>query len=103
MQETNNPLNMVLSIAVPLRIMAMAEKGGPDAEDMKKAHKAGDLLGEKGDKLLFGGKKGEAAELFNLLAHAITVLSFCPGGVTTFGQHFDGTKYNTLRLVSYKR
>lgn len=101
--QDDNLLAMALSTAVPLRMMAMAEKGGPDAEDRKKAQKASDLLGEKGDKLLFGGKKGEAAELFNLLAHAITVLSFCPGGVTTFGQNFDGNKYNTLRSAHYRR
>ena len=93
MPQNDNLLAMSLSAAVPLRMMAMAAKGGPDAEDMKKAQKAGALLGEKGDKLLFGGKDGEAAELFNLLAHSICVLSFCPGGVTTFGQTFDGNKY----------
>ena len=93
MPQIDNLLAMSLSAAVPLRMMAMAEKGGPDAEDMKKAQKASDALGERGDKLLFGGKKGEAADLFNLLAHSICVLSFCPGGVETFGQLFEGSKY----------
>lgn len=94
MQENNSQLSMALSAAVPLRMMAMAERGGPDASDMKKAQEAVGLLGEKGDRLLFkSAKKGETANLFNSLAHAITVLSFCPGGVNTFGQNFDGNKY----------
>lgn len=93
MQERKDLLSMTLSAAVPLGMIAMAEKGGPGADDMRRAQKAGDLLGAKGDRLLFGGKKGEAAKLFNDLSHAIVVLSFCPGGITIFGQHFEGNKY----------
>lgn len=95
MYRNDNLLKFMLSAAVPLRIIAMVEKGGPDADDKKRAQEAAsDLLGEKGDLLLcVGGKEGEAAKLFNGLAHIIAVLSFCPGGVTTFGQTFDGNKY----------
>jgi hypothetical protein len=48
------------------------------------------VLAEKGDVLLFGSKqKGQAADLFNRLARAIAVLSFCPGGVHLFGRHWQ--------------
>ncbi|MEK6609189.1 MAG: hypothetical protein AABZ30_16140 [Myxococcota bacterium] len=36
-----------------------------------------------------GGKPGEVADLFNRTAKAIAVLSFAPGGVTVFGQHWE--------------
>lgn len=34
-------------------------------------------------------KEGETAQAFNDLARAIALLSFCPGGVTCFGQHWE--------------
>lgn len=90
MKEYGDTLSIALQTAVPLWIMAMSEKGGPDAEDMERARKTSDLLGAKGDLLFFTGKKkGETARVFNELAHSISVLSFCPGGVTTFGQHYE--------------
>jgi hypothetical protein len=42
-------------------------------------------LVSRGDVLMFGGKKGEAAELFNRLANALAVLAFAPGGIKVFG------------------
>jgi len=44
------------------------------------------LLGGKGEIMLFGGgKKGEAANMFNQTAEAIALMSFLPGGVSVFG------------------
>jgi len=84
-------LFIAMSAAVPLRIMGMLEKGGPDDADFERAQRAGKLLGEKGDLLLFRSKKeGETARIFNETAHAVAVLSFCPGGITIFGQCFEG-------------
>lgn len=80
----------LVEVSVRQRIREMEERGGPDEEDWKAAAEFGQVLAEKGDVLLFGGKKGEAAGLFNGLAHAVTVLSFCPGGITIFGQHYEG-------------
>jgi len=86
-------LTTSMQAAVPLHIMRLKEKGGPTDEDMSEARKTSDILGERGDVLLFGGgKKGEAADQFNRTAHAIAVLSFCPGGVTIFGTTFDAEK-----------
>jgi hypothetical protein len=35
-----------------------------------------------------GGKKGEVAAWFNHVARGVTALSFSPGGVTVFGEHW---------------
>jgi hypothetical protein len=34
-------------------------------------------------------KEGRTAEAFNDLARAVALLSFCPGGVTCFGRHWE--------------
>jgi hypothetical protein len=36
-----------------------------------------------------GKKPGETAKVFNALAESIGVLSFAPGGVTAFGNHWE--------------
>jgi len=91
--------SIAMSAAVPLRIMALVEKGGPDAEDYAKAQAHNVVLGERGDVMLFGGgKNGEAADLFNKTAQAIAILAFCPGGVTLFNQTFDAKDYGWVRV-----
>jgi hypothetical protein len=83
-------LQASLEIAVPLWIERLNAKGGPDAEDFSRASEFGEVLASRGDVLLFrGGKKGESAELFNRTAEAIAVLSFLPGGVRLFGNHWE--------------
>ena len=83
-------LGNALQVAVPLWIERIKAKGGPDAEDWKKARETSDILGERGDILLCGGgKQGEAADQFNRTAHGIAVLAFMPSGVTLFGQHWE--------------
>jgi hypothetical protein len=89
----DNLLAIAMSAAVPLHIMQLQEKGGPDAADMKKAQETSDMLGERGDVLLFGGgKTGEPADLFNRTAHTVAVLAFVPGGIDIFGQHFEAIR-----------
>lgn len=85
------PLSIALSAAVPLWILDIKEKGGLSDNDFIEAKQVSSLLGSKGDVLLFGGskKRGEVADLFNKVAKAIAVLSFCPGGITIFGQTFE--------------
>jgi len=78
-------LPLTLDVAVPLRIDEIRRRGGPTAADLKKAQDYGITLASRGDRLLFRSKKkGETAELFNGLAHAVAVLAFLPGGVTLF-------------------
>lgn len=92
-----NYLSIALSASVPLHIMRLKEKGGPDKEDFIKCKEFSDILAEKGDRLLFPSrskkkKEGETAMLFNRLSHSIAVLSFCPGGITIFGNHYETKK-----------
>ena len=88
--SSENILKDLMSVAVFLHIEQIREHGGPSPDDMKKAQETSDLLGERGEILLCGGgKPGERADQFNRTAHAIAVLSFCPGGVTLFGSTFD--------------
>ncbi|WP_236038313.1 hypothetical protein [Ktedonobacter robiniae] len=83
-------LAIALSAAVPLRVLALYERQGPDENDLETAHRVGTLLASKGDRLLFRSEvRGETADLFNRLAQALAVLSFASGGIACFGQHFD--------------
>lgn len=87
----NSPLAIALSAAVPLHIGVLEGKGGPSQQDYEAARSFASELGEHGDILLYRGKKqGETAALFNKLARATAVLSFCPGGVKIFGTLYEG-------------
>lgn len=85
-------LPIFIAAAVPLHILELLRQGGPADLDYESARAFASDLGERGDVLLYGGKKGEAAALANQLAHAIAVLAFLPGGITIFGQHFGVRK-----------
>lgn len=88
----------MLRVAVPLYVARLKEKGGPDKDDMAKAQRWSDTIGERGDILLCGGgKNGECAELFNGTAHAAAVLSFCPGGVEAFGMRWESKVFERRR------
>jgi hypothetical protein len=83
-------LAISLSAAVPLWIESFVAKGMSFDEVLAVAKGASQIIAEKGDLILFRSKKkGETAEAFNALAKAIAAMSFVPGGVTTFGQHFE--------------
>jgi hypothetical protein len=80
-------LKLALSAAVPLWIEELKNKPWDELQAM--AADAADVVASKGDMLMFRGKKGESAAAFNALAKGIAILAFCPGGVTTFGLHFE--------------
>ena len=83
----------MLPFAVHLRIFELTRAGGPNEADYEFAQTFGSRLAEKGDILLYGGgKKGEPADLFNELARAVAVLSFCPGGLDLLGEHYEAKK-----------
>jgi hypothetical protein len=99
----NEHLSEMLKMAVFFRVEELKVRGGPTAEDMKKAQETSDILGEHGDILLHGGgKKGECAEIFNRTAHAVAVLAFVPGGVEIFGTRFEATDRPEERLGQRK-
>lgn len=79
-----------LSAAVPLWIEEFVQKGYSFADVTKIASESCQMIAEKGDLILFKSKKkGETAAAFNALAKGIAALAFVPGGVRTFGMHFE--------------
>lgn len=84
----NTLLPDLLSVAVPLWIDKI--KSEPFETIQARAKICFGTIAHKGDTILFKSKKkGETAEGFNRLAEGIACLSFCPGGVTAFGSHFE--------------
>lgn len=91
-------LKISLGVAVSLRIAEYERRGGPTDGDLERTRKFADILTAKGDILQFGGgKKGEVAEIFNGLADALAVMSFCPGGVLFGKDRWEGQ--NLLRRL----
>ncbi len=88
----NSVLSFTLSIAVPWRILEIAERGGITEQDVARVKSyLGDLIGPKGmDLFIKSEKEGETAERFHQVADAIAVMAFLPGGITSFGRHYDG-------------
>jgi hypothetical protein len=75
---------------VPLRIHDYLKcPGGIDEQRFEYARNvlAWDIA-EQGDTLLYR-VKGKSAEMINKLVEGLAILSFCPGGVTFLGIHFE--------------
>lgn len=86
---THSPLADALGASVPFLIHDLVERGGPSSWEWSETKEYADVLAYQGDGLMFGGKKGEAATLFNRLAKAVAVLAFMPGGISMFGTHYE--------------
>lgn len=85
---SNTTLVLMLQLAVPLWIKEV-QSLTPDAR-FALLEGAADAIASRGDVLQFGGgKKGEAAELFNILARALAVMAYVPGGVRFAGNHWE--------------
>jgi hypothetical protein len=83
-------LAQTLALAVPLIMSEISQRGGPTAEDYARVTSYVDDLTCHGDDLLYANRKpGETAHRFQQVAEAVAVLSFCPGGITVFGLHFE--------------
>ena len=99
-----------LRLSVPMKIQEYLEHGGvgwddiqrvsvqleitETAEGFKTVKSVGrghaTVLGEKSDVLMFGGgKRGEAANAFNVLTDSLAILAFAWGGVIFSGLHFE--------------
>jgi hypothetical protein len=85
----NETLPIALAAAVPLRITELQQRGGPTDTHLAMARSFSTVIAEKGDVLLFGGKKGEAARIFNQLAEVLAVMAFAPGGVSFADMHWE--------------
>lgn len=88
-------LKTALSAAVPLHILSLKEKGGPDSGDFAECGRISDEIGACGDSVLFK-TKGKSANVFNRLAYGMAIMSFCPGGVKAFGLHFQAETSNGM-------
>ena len=82
-------LAIMLSAAVPLRIADYQARGGPTDTDRVRSREFADTLGEQGDALQCGGKRGQAARLFGQLTDALAVMAHCPGGVRFAGERYE--------------
>jgi hypothetical protein len=79
-----------LAVAVPLLLHDLALLS-PAQRAVRIRVWAKDAVGpvaSRGDALLFGGKRGEPAKVFNALAKGLAALAYCPGGVTFAGRHW---------------
>jgi hypothetical protein len=82
-------LLMHLEAMVPLRIHDYLEKGGPSDLDFERIQaEYPQYLGSHGDAVLYR-EKGTSGRAITVLVDGLAVLSFCPGGVTIFGLHFE--------------
>lgn len=84
------PMEKHLPMAVNREIERMKQHGGPTEADRQGIEGFSERIGSEGDILLYGGgKKGQAEELFHLTALAIAVMSYHPGGIHIWGNHYE--------------
>lgn len=83
-------LATTLALAVPIWIDRIQRERWPWDRIQARARECAQIVAEKGDVILYRGKKrGETARAFNALAEGIALASFVPGGIKTFGMHFE--------------
>lgn len=81
-----------LSAMVPIAMMELQAKGGPDDLDFERVRTYTTEIGAKGDAILYPVKtRGQSAEMVTKLVEAIAVLAFAPGGINIFGMHFNAS------------
>ena len=91
MTDANVALTATLQLAVPLWIAQLQQLAGDTRHEQARAwaEAAIDPVCSRADILLYrGGKKGQAAEVFNHLARGLAALAHAPGGVTFAGLHW---------------
>ena len=79
-------LPIALQAVVPLwigRVRAMTPR-----QRQARAAELGQVIAGRGDSILFRGKRGQSAAVFNALAEGLAIGAFQPGGVTAFGCHW---------------
>jgi hypothetical protein len=87
-------MNRLLQVAVPLHMLSLYERGGITRSDLLRAQAEMEEVGQSTDSFLNGhARPGEAATIFNRIARAIAVLSYMPGGVPAFEQHYEARAY----------
>lgn len=87
--NASHPLAIVLSALVPMKIMELQARGGPDEWDFERAQSCADLVAEKMDGVLYrGNKHGDAGASVAAIVFSLAVMAFNPGGVKLFGTHY---------------
>lgn len=86
----NDALLFALAAAVPIRIAELMRLPPQLRNSTGSAWAAAgvDAVACHGDTLQFGGRRGEAATVFNALARGVAALALAPGGVCFAGQHW---------------
>lgn len=79
-----------LLAAVPLRMIQLRGMGSREREQTvaRWAADAVEPIASRGDALQYGGRKGQAADVFNHLARGLAALAQAPGGVLFAGVHW---------------
>lgn len=80
-------LVLTLDLAVPIAIEEV--RAWTPEQRHAYCHEHAQEIAHRSDVLMFGGKKGEAAKLFAVLARALGCLAYAPGGVKFAGRHWQ--------------
>jgi hypothetical protein len=88
-----------LAFAVPLWMDEI--RNLTDDQRIARARRCGAMVAERGDVLMFGGKAGKAAEVFNALAEGIAAAAYQPGGITFAGRHWCTDHRQCLDAAAY--
>lgn len=92
MSEQNMDRSAAFDAAIMLYCLELHAQGGPTPEQWARLPEFSQVLAERADVMLFGGgKKGEAADMFNKTCFAVACLSFVPGGITFMGRHYESS------------
>ncbi|MFI1194047.1 hypothetical protein ACH4T9_12430 [Micromonospora sp. NPDC020750] len=88
--DDNPTLVIALQAAVQLRILELRQHHPATRDRLcsRWAADAVDPVASRADAMQYGGKRGEAAQVFNALARGLAAAAFNPGGVTAFGEHW---------------
>ena len=78
-----------LEVGVPEEIRRIEQRGGITPADFERVRGNALYLGTHGDAILFY-TKGKSAPAMTKLIESVAVLSYSPGGISTFGLYFDG-------------
>lgn len=87
--HTKDLLQIHLSFVVPLMILDLERQGGITDWHLEKIRAHGELIGSKGEAILYY-VKGETARTIHALSECLAILAFAPGGVTFAELHFEG-------------
>lgn len=80
-------LSLFLQTTVPLAIVEIQRRGGPNDQDFAEAREFGCELVERGDRLMYQEK--DTYRMVAKLAYAIATASFVPGGVQVLGVRYE--------------